>query len=170
MVMMSNTHDLMKIVETAAVKNGVDPDLAMAIASVESSWDAWAVRFEPNWKYFKTPEVYAKDLHITVETETALQACSYGLMQIMGSVARELGFTKSLLQLADPFIAADFSTRKLATLVKKHPTELDAIAAYNAGKPRLTEAGKYVNQGYVDKVTKVLGELRVFVAAGKGDS
>lgn len=162
-----DSQDLQRIVEMAAVKNNCDLDVAVAIASVESSWDTYAVRYEPAWKYLYQVEKFAKSDLITAETEEQLQKMSWGLMQVMGSVCRELGFMHALPMVCEPEIGADLGTKKYAQLFRKYQNEDDAIAAYNAGSPRKVPSGLYVNQGYVNKVKKIVEELRQVTKAIK---
>lgn len=145
-----------KILVDASKFAGIDPLLAIAIAEVESAGDPCAVRYEPGWKYHYNVENFAKMCRITEATEHMLQACSFGIMQVMGTVARELGFEESLLKLADPRLGAKYGCMKLAKLFKVLKSVDDVIAAYNAGSP-IKRDGKYINQGYVDKVRKLYG-------------
>lgn len=153
----SNTYDAVVSEANAA---GVDSDLACAIAKVESSWNPWAVRFEPKWSYFEWPEKFAKILGITLETEKQLQSCSWGLLQIMGGVARELGFQGPLQMLCGPRIGAQYACMKLKALKKRYAVLEDQISAYNAGTPRMHSDGTYENQAYVDAVIKAYAELQ----------
>jgi soluble lytic murein transglycosylase-like protein len=139
---------------------GVSTDLVMAIIMTESAGNTFAVRYEPGWKYFVEPNNWALKLRITYDTERILQACSWGLMQIMGSVAREMLFDGELPKLCQEDVGLTFGVRKLKTLVKKYPKTNDVIAAYNAGTPRIKPDGKYANQVYVDKVNAYLNMLR----------
>jgi hypothetical protein len=124
---------------------------------VESAGDTLAVRYESHWKYFVNPELFARLNNITADTERTLQMMSFGLMQVMGGVARELGYRRNLLSLTDPVLAIDYGCRKLAQLKGKYNTTDDIIAAYNAGSPR-KNGGLYVNQAYVDKVRGFMNE------------
>lgn len=139
---------------------GVDSDLVRAIITVESSWNPWAIRFEPAWRYFVNPRDWADKLLITFETEQTLQACSWGPMQVMGAIARELGFQQELNRLSDPELGITYGVLKLKSLAQKYRDESDVIAAYNAGSPRKTSGGMYENQKYVDKVHQSLIKLR----------
>jgi len=147
---------IVDIVRREAKAAGVSPFLALAITEVESAGDPAAVRFEPGWKYHYKVEDFAKACRITAETEKVLQSCSFGLMQVMGTVARELGFSGNLVQLSDPYIGAKYGCLKLAKLFSLLKSTDDVIAAYNAGSPNRTPDGKYVNQQYVDKVKSIL--------------
>ena len=146
--------------ETQAIVQGVDPSLLKAIIAVESNWDPRVSRFEPNWKYLYYARENAERLGITVETEKVLQSMSIGLMQIMGGVARELGFKGNLSELFKPEINLDYGIKKLKALIKKYPEEMDVISSYNQGSPRLTPGKLYKNQLYVDKVWKELIKIR----------
>jgi len=139
---------------------GIDPDLSRAIAAVESSWNPWAVRYEPKWRYFYFVREYADKLMITVETEQMLQACSWGPMQVMGSVARELGFDAELPRLTNSELGIRYGVSKLKKLFEKYNDESEVISAYNQGSARKTPGGMYENQTYVDKVHKSLNNLR----------
>lgn len=144
------------IIIEEAKSAGVDVWLALAIAQTESAGDHLAVRFEPRWKYYFDVPQFAFRNRVSQDTERALQSVSWGLMQVMGSVCRELHYVDSLIKLGnDPRLGAKYGCMKLAQLMKKYPKLEDAIASYNAGSPRKLD-GRYVNQDYVDKVKKVL--------------
>lgn len=155
-----DTQIVFAMVSDQAKKYGADPDLALAIATVESNGNQYAVRFEPNWKYFVTISTFAQANLITTMTEQVLQQCSWGPMQIMGSVVRELGYQGPLAALTDPAIALKYSMAKLKKLCDLYEDESALIAAYNAGTPRKNPDGKYENQAYVDKVSARLKVLR----------
>lgn len=150
------------LITKKAIEARVNADLVRAIIEVESGGQFLAVRFEPDWRYLLRPELYAQRLRITTATETKLQQFSWGLMQLMGSVARELGFTGYLTQLCEPETNLHYGCKKLAALLAKYPDPTDAIAAYNAGSPRMVN-GKYDNQGYVDKVLAAWGRIKGIV-------
>lgn len=141
----------------------IDYRLVYAIAVVESSLNPNAVRFEPGWKYLLDVESYAKRLHITASTEEILQKCSWGLMQVMGSVARELGFELELNQLSNPYFNLEIGCKKLLQLQSKYSEVEDVISAYNQGSPRKDKKSKcYKNQAYVDKVLLQLNPLNLW--------
>jgi len=147
------------LISRQATSHNLDPALVGAFIQVESSGKGSRSRFEPAWGYFLTPDLFAKSLGITRETEEIHQKTSWGLMQIMGGVARELGFTDNLPKLIVPAININFGCMHLSKLIAKYQALPDAIASYNAGSPRKTADGKYVNQDYVDKVTNCHLEL-----------
>lgn len=142
------------LINDVAKSFNLDPVLVEAIIEIESAGKPMKVRFEPAWNYLYQVDDYAKRLSITKNTEKILQSCSWGLMQIMGSVAREIGFTEDMPVLCQPEKNIFYGCKKLKSLCNKYPIQADAIAAYNAGTPRMMANGRYFNQQYVDKVTK----------------
>lgn len=138
--------------------NGVDPDLAIAIAAAESNFDEFAVRHEPGWRWFLDIEGYAARNRISQDTERMLQACSFGLLQVMGTVAREVGFKDNLLMLTRPEIAIKYGCFKIQELMKRFSKTEDLVSAYNMGTPKKMPDGvTYINNHYVQKV---MGEYR----------
>lgn len=159
---MSARAEVFEIAEKLALQFDLDPLLVQAIVRVESAGNPYAVRFERDWKYLYNPEVYAKALGITGGTEVILQMMSFGPMQIMGSVARELGFVEPLIKLCEPHNGIYYGCRKLKQFSLKYPTALESVvASYNAGSPRRTTHGTFVNQSYVDKVFKEYNALKL---------
>lgn len=84
-----------------------------------------------------------------------------GLMQIMPSTARQVGYTGSvgsatnLTGLYDPQTNIEYGTRYEAwQLERYHGNYADAAAAYNAGSVIKNKDGTYVNQAYVDSVRR----------------
>lgn len=75
-------------------------------------------------------------------------------MQVMGVVARELGFDGILTELCDEELGIAYGCKQLVRLKKwqRGYSESDIIAAYNAGSARFDKQGNYENQSYVDKV------------------
>jgi hypothetical protein len=153
---------LFTVIRGKALEFGVCEDLAVAIAMTESGciWPRQSTRFEPAWKYFVKPEKYAEQNGLSLETEMREQATSWGPMQVMGSVCRELGFQGPLPEIFQPVAGAQYGVMKLKVLLSKYKNESDAISAYNQGSPRKTHDGFYLNQSYVEKVMARLKALR----------
>lgn len=140
---------------------GLDLDLVTAIVMTESSGDPNAHRFEPGTdKYLYFAREHADRLQIPYEEEKRNQMTSWGLMQLMGFVARELNFTNRLEDLMAVEAGLFYGCKKLYQVAHRYDIESDVIAAYNAGKPRKEKSGMYRNQRYVDKVDRYLRELR----------
>lgn len=141
------------ILSITAEKHGLEPELVAAVSYHESGGNKYAMRYEPNWSYFYQPDKFAHALSISVDSEMQSQKFSYGYLQVMGSVARELGYTDSLIRLCEPFNAYEYGCAKLAECFRRFPIMNAAIAAYNAGTPKMAANGVgYINQQYVDSV------------------
>lgn len=113
---------------TFAAKYGLDAALICAVCEQESGWNPWAMRYEPAFY-----ERYIVPLLLKDGTEAHARSTSYGLMQIMGQVAREHGFSgKFLSELCDPDVGVDFGCKKLQKCLAGRSVE-DALLAYNGG-------------------------------------
>lgn len=82
-----------------ATQYALDPALVCAVIEQESGWNSWAVRLEMGFL-----ARYVKPVNpASPTTEEITKAMSFGLMQVMGLVAREAGFTgRFLTELCDP--------------------------------------------------------------------
>lgn len=138
----------------------VDPLLIQAIIKTESGGNKFASRWEPQYPYIYKPEKFAEPLGITLQTEIALQKFSYGLMQCMGAVFRELGYTYPLPMAFEYEVNLEYGIRHFKSFLERHSDTDEAIASYNAGSPRYGKDGKLVNQHYVDKVNAEWARLR----------
>lgn len=99
------------------------------------------------------------------------QQISFGLLQVMGAVAREHGFRGEFLtELTQPAIGLEYGCKHLASLrVRFGPAWGHVIAAYNAGSPRKRPDGTYDNQTYVDDVMakwEALNTSQVLASSG----
>lgn len=148
------------LIQEAAKEFSLDPKLVGAIMQVESNGNHYVTRLEPQWKYFSNPRIHAENLGITEQSESMHQATSWGALQIMGAVTRELGYQGPLTRLAEPRIGMHWACRKLQELTRRYGEESQVIASWNGGSPRKTPGGMYLNQSYVDKVSRNLAELR----------
>lgn len=150
----------LNLIKEASDERHIPWDLLASICSVESNGNPHAMRYEPIYKWTYNINQYANSLGITVQTEEQMQKHSLGLCQIMGGLARsELGFKGHLVELLDPKVNLSLGALHLSRLLKKY-SEVEAIAAYNAGSPRLSAGGHFVNQPYVNKVSSRLNDLR----------
>lgn len=147
-------------VEKYAKEAGLEPDWVAACIMTESNGNPYAVRYEPHFKYLLNTRIWAEKLGLSVETEEVCQKTSWGYMQIMGAVARELGFEGHITELLDVQVNLKFGTLKLKQLVWKYGNILDAIAAYNAGSVRKTPGGHYENQKHVDRFDALLRKIK----------
>ena len=121
--------DLIVLARSTAAAHGLDPVVVCAVAEQESDWNPWAVRFEP--AFYKK---YTQPMHLT-DTEEYTRAISFGLMQIMGEVARELGLTAPFLSiLCDPAAGLEYGCRHLANKLRNAGGDVAAaLLHYNGG-------------------------------------
>jgi soluble lytic murein transglycosylase-like protein len=102
--------DILALARASAARHALDPALVCAVVEQESAWDAHAIRYEPG---FRTRYVAPLGLP---PTEEVARSISWGLMQVMGQVAREHGFSgKFLSALCDPAAGLDIGCAVLAT-------------------------------------------------------
>lgn len=154
--------DYSPLIDRAARQHGLPPELVRAIVEVESEGNPWSARYEPAFydRYIKDAKIKAIP-PCSLATERTLRATSFGLMQIMGSTAREVGFEGTFLtELSSPEIGLEYGCRYLAKLARRHHDRYGwegVAAAYNAGSPRPTDSGRWVNQPYVDKIRRAGG-------------
>lgn len=142
------------------VKLDIDPALVRAICQVESGGISGRVRFEPEYRYLVSPSHWALNNGITVQTEIVMQKTSWGLMQLMGSNFRALGFAGQWPEVGYLIgLQLNYSCTFLKGLLKRYGRD-EAIASYNAGSPRRDKSGKLVNQIYVDKVMKYFFQIK----------
>ena len=158
------------LVQKLAIAHRVDPLLLGAIIRVESGCRPWAFRYEAHaGKYLVDAEGYAKLSGISVDTEKMAQMTSWGLMQVMGFSARELGFKGLLSELLDPELGVTYGIYKLKQLEKRFLSKVSVslsfdeslVAAYNAGHPAKDKDGAWVNAGYVAKVKRAYEHLQI---------
>jgi soluble lytic murein transglycosylase-like protein len=72
---------------------GLNPALICAIIEQESGFNPWAIRYEPLFfSHYIQPLLNDGKVHSM--TEATARATSWGLMQLMGQCARELGYTE----------------------------------------------------------------------------
>lgn len=144
-----------------ANKHGFTPALVKAIVQVESAGNPWASKPEPLYRWTFETEKWAKRVGVPLDTETWQQKASWGLMQIMGAVARERGCTLQYLdQLCDPKYGLKYGIEHLKWLRDAKGYQGDnLISAYNQGSPRREPDGLYVNQKYVNRVQAEIARL-----------
>ena len=110
------TDELVKLAVAAAKAHNLDPALVCAIVEQESGWNPWAIRYEPAFFVKYVAPLYTNNK--ISATEAYGRSFSWGLMQLMGQVARELGFANTYLtSLLDPATALEWGcqhfTKKL---------------------------------------------------------
>ncbi len=119
------------LAKAKAEKHQIDPALLCALAHHESNnWKPWAIRYEPAF-YGR----YISHMTMISATEKQARAFSYGLCQVMGQTARELGFSGDYLtELCDPAINLDFAARKLKQCLGRANGDVrQGLLFYNGG-------------------------------------
>jgi soluble lytic murein transglycosylase-like protein len=121
--------DLTTLARAIAVRASLDPALVCAVIEQESAWDPHAIRYEPA---FRTRYVAPLGLP---STEEIARSISWGLMQVMGQVGREHGFTgKSLAGLCDPMAGIEIGCRVLSAKISAAAGNIPrALTLWNGG-------------------------------------
>jgi len=88
---------LVSLARKAAARHALDPALVCAVVEQESAWNPWAMRYEPAFFTKYVAPLYTNNK--ISASEAYARGFSWGLMQVMGQVARENGF-------AEPFLSA----------------------------------------------------------------
>jgi len=153
------------LVATFSARYNIPANLLAALIQVESGGDSWAYRAEPTYRwlwdvregrpYKGAPEAIPAPRFVAPETELWQQRASWGLMQVMGAVARELGYRgRYLTHLCDPEFGMEYGCRHLQALHARFGVQgWEAVAAaYNAGSPRRAASGAWVNAQYIERV------------------
>jgi soluble lytic murein transglycosylase-like protein len=125
--------EILDLARHIACEHALDPALVCAVIEQESAWNPWAVRYEPGFL-----SRYVAPLYTTGKlsaTEAYTRAMSWGLMQVMGQVAREFGFKEaSLSELCDPETGIEFGCRILAARMSRAKGDVpSALLAWNGG-------------------------------------
>src|ERR1700677_138364 len=143
---MAPTTEIVALARTTASAHGLDPALVCEVVEQESAWDADAIRYEPA---FRTRYVAPLGLP---PTEEVARSISWGLMQVMGQVAREHGFSgKFLSALCDPAAGLDIGCAVLAAkLASASDNVTRALELWNGG----------ANADYAPQVLARMGKYR----------
>lgn len=151
------TPEIQRLITENANRYCLPEWLLRGIIATESGGEPWAVRFEPLFRAHYVPD-QCQTFGASHETERTTRACSWGVLQIMGQVAREYGYKGEFLsELCHPATGMEYGCRHLARIRAKYLDSLGwagVAAAYNAGTPRKDAVGQFLNQQYVDKVMK----------------
>lgn len=142
--------EIIALARQTATARGLDDSLVCAVAEQESGWNPWAYRYEDGF-YQK----YVSPLTGLSDTERRGRAISWGLLQILGEVARELGFANTFLaSLCEPAVGLEWGCRKLKRCVDLRGGDVSAaLLMYNGGANAsyatevLARQPKYVIQG-----------------------
>lgn len=165
-------------IELVANAHGVSPDLVEAMVFVESNDNQWAWNPEPRYRWLwnvrlrkpyrsitpaelasKVPPVDFPCLAGDRDQEWWGQQASWGLMQVMGAVAREQGYREPYLtRLCFPLDNLEIGCRHLRMLLTWSGNQTSkALEAYNGGKGSV---GSAATTAYARKVFLVLKAIQ----------
>jgi soluble lytic murein transglycosylase-like protein len=125
--------EVIALARQIASAHSLEPALVCAVIEQESAWNPWAVRYEPGFlSRYVAPLYTAWKLSAT---EAYTRSMSWGLMQVMGQVAREFGFKEqSLTELCEPAVGIEFGCRVLSARLAKAKGDVPAaLLAWNGG-------------------------------------
>jgi len=104
--------NLVALARRAAMVQSLDASLVCAVVAQESAWNPWAMRYEPAFFSKYVASLYTNNK--VSASEAYARGFSWGLMQVMGQVARENGFDVPFLSaLCDPEIGLVMGCRIL---------------------------------------------------------
>jgi len=116
--------DLISLARKIATGHSLDQSLVCAVIEQESSWNPWAIRYEPMFFARYVAPLFTNNK--ISASEAYARGFSWGLMQVMGQVARENGYGEPFLStLCDPADALEIGCRVLRK-------KLDAAAGDSA--------------------------------------
>ncbi len=118
---MNPDSSLVALARQFAEANKIDPTLVCAVIEQESAWDPRAIRYEGAFR-----ARYVAPLGLP-PTEEIARSISWGLMQVMGQVAREHGFTERFLSsLCEPAVGISVGCVVLASKIAAAGREVGA--------------------------------------------
>jgi soluble lytic murein transglycosylase-like protein len=138
-------------IQQAAVAHSVPAIWIKAVIETESNWDPEAYRAEPQ-----------------------INDASYGLMQLLSSTARGLGFNGPVEQLFIPAVNIPLGTKLLGQHRRKYGDDFRRVySAYNSGRPDLyltsTQVAANVKRA-VDALETYAAEAVGVITAGPSDA
>ena len=171
---------ILPIVKTLTGQFNLDPYVVSGLIQVESGGNPWAMNPEPGYRYMWNVRTNGSFRSLTEAERLSIyppqdfptlagdpdqewwaQRVSWGLMQLMGAVARERGFRgKFLSELCDPEVNVRLGCLHLAGVLRTSEGDIErALATYNGGT-RGNVKRPFRNQAYVDKVMKAAASLK----------
>lgn len=124
---------LVQLAERAAAAEGLEPALVCAVVEQESNWNPWAIRYEPLFFAKYVAPLYTNNK--VGATEAYARGISWGLMQVMGQVAREIGVSSLYLStLCDPAVGLAVGCKVLRRKLDAHGGDrTKGLLAWNGG-------------------------------------
>jgi hypothetical protein len=140
---------IIDIATQAAERHGLDSDLVLAIIEQESAGNPWANRYEEGYPYlYPSRDTLKAKAPCSRKTEVNCQQQSYGLMQVIGSTAREVGFEGIYLtELCDPQVNCEIGCLYLKKLLLTANGSVEvALECWNAGHPGTDDGKQYARE------------------------
>jgi soluble lytic murein transglycosylase-like protein len=141
---------LMAMARRAADTEGLDPAVVCAVVEQESNWNTWAMRYEPLFFAKYVAPLYTNNK--VGATEAHARGFSWGLMQVMGQTAREMGVNSlHLSTLCDPAVGLAVGCKVLRKKLEGVGGDLrKGLLAWNGGG----------NPDYADEVMGRMSKYR----------
>src|SRR5437899_11674014 len=128
---------LIALARRIAAAHALDTALVCAVIEQESSWNPYAMRYEPTFFSRYVAPLYTNN-NITA-SEAWARGFSWGLMQVMGQVAREHGFAAAehpfLSELCDPEQGINVGCRVLSAKLALAANDFPRNAPRPAAQP-----------------------------------
>ena len=136
--------ELIALARATAQRWMLDAVLICALIEQESGWNPWLNRYEPQFEFhekyglvvIREARVFVAQAKFTVSlpTEVKNRCTSFGLMQVLGQVARERGFLGPIVELADPSCGLEYGCKQFVhNLLQANQNVHDALLRYNGG-------------------------------------
>jgi soluble lytic murein transglycosylase-like protein len=169
-----------EMIRSAGHAHSIDPKLLEAMVLKESNGNPWAWNPEPHYRYLwnvktrapfrpLTPEevkseVPPKDFPCLAgdrDQEWWAQQASWGLLQLMGAVARERGFRGNYIpEICDPALNLDLGAKHLKSALQWAQGDVRiALAGYNAGRGGGAAQALLRADGYPDAVLQFYQQI-----------
>lgn len=132
------------LIQKYASQSGVPTMLVYSVIYRESVFVPTAIRWEANVKQK-----------------------AFGLMQILPTTAKDMGFAGDEFQLIRPDINLKYGIKYLGYQMQRYKGDLTKVAAaYNAGSALYTTSGRFINQDYVNNVMRIYNLLDSVIVKG----
>ena len=124
---------LVAMASRAAAAQSIEPALVCAVVEQESGWNPWAMHYEPLFFAKYVAPLYTNSK--VSASEAYARGFSWGLMQVMGQVARESGFDSLFLSaLCDPELGLAVGCKVLRKKLDTMPGDtMRGLLAWNGG-------------------------------------
>jgi soluble lytic murein transglycosylase-like protein len=152
-----------RLIQASAKEFSISPILIASVIQVESAGNTHACRYEPRWKHYPSSNeisTLSRTWGASFDTVKVLMSTSWGLCQVIGTVALENGYQDWSNKLCIPEIGIHYGAKILKKKQERYGSDPCKIyASFNAGSVRMTDGGMFINQKNVDHFYKYYREL-----------